>query len=195
MKNLTSCAPLLKRPCLRDEIDQELARRRLREFVRQAWPIVEPSTPFVPGWHIDAIIEHLEAVSRGQIRNLLINVPPRHMKSLLVSVFWPAWEWIRWPERRWLYSSYAASLSIRDSVNCRRLIESPWYQRRWGHVFSLTSDQNTKGRFDNNRTGYRLTTSVGGAVTGEGGDRIICDDAHNVQEAESDSISAPARWP
>jgi len=122
MKNLTNCAPLLKRPYLRDEIDQELARRRLREFVRQAWPIVEPSTPFVPGWHIDAIIEHLEAVSRGQIRNLLINVPPRHMKSLLVSVFWPAWEWIRWPERRWLYSSYAASLSIRDSVNCRRLI-------------------------------------------------------------------------
>ena len=88
---------------------------------RQAWIIVEPSTPFVPGFHIDAIIEHLEAVTRGQIRNLLINVPPRHMKSLLVSVFWPAWEWIAHPERRWLYSSYAASLSIRDSVKFRRL--------------------------------------------------------------------------
>ena len=150
--------------------------------------VVEPSTPFVPGWHIDAIIEHLEAVTRGQIRNLLINVPPRHMKSLLVSVFWPAWEWIRWPERRWLYSSYAAQLSIRDSVKCRRLIESPWYQARWGDRFALTSDQNTKGRFDNNRSGYRLSTSVGGAATGEGGDRIVCDDPHNVQEAESDSI-------
>jgi predicted phage terminase large subunit-like protein len=149
---------------------------------------VEPSTPFVAGWHIDAIIEHLEAVTRGHIRNLLINVPPRHMKSLLVSVFWPAWEWIRFPERRWLYSSYAASLSIRDAVNCRRLIESPWYQGHWRDRFALTSDQNTKGRFDNNRTGYRLTTSVGGAVTGEGGDRIVCDDPHNVQEAESDSI-------
>src|SRR5271167_1115067 len=94
----------------------------LGEFVRQAWPIIEPSTPFVAGWHIDAIIEHLEAVSYGQIRNLLINVPPRHMKSLLVSVFWPAWEWTRFPERRFLYSSYAAQLSIRDSVKCRRLI-------------------------------------------------------------------------
>ena len=92
---------LLRRPNLLDEIDAELAGRSLREFVRQAWPIVEPSTPFVPGWHIDAIIEHLEAVTAGQIRNLLINVPPRHMKSLLVSVFWPAWEWIRFPERRW----------------------------------------------------------------------------------------------
>jgi len=172
-----------------------LATRRFGEFVRQAWPIVEPATPFVLGWHIDAIIEHLEAVSRGQIRNLLINVPPRHMKSLLVSVFWPAWEWILFPERRWLYSSYAAQLSIRDSVKCRRLIESPWYQKHFGNIFALTSDQNTKGRFDNNRSGYRLSTSVGGAATGEGGDRIVCDDPHNVQEAESDAIrKATVDW-
>jgi hypothetical protein len=188
MKNSSSFAPLLTRPYLREEIDCELATRSLKEFVRQAWAIVEPSTPFVPGWHIDAIVEHLEAVTSGQIRNLLINVPPRHMKSLLVSVFWPAWEWIRWPERRWLYSSYGAQLSIRDSVQCRRLIESPWYQARWGDRFALTSDQNTKGRFDNDRSGYRLSTSVGGAVTGEGGDRIVCDDPNNVNEVESDSV-------
>src|SRR6266567_3010869 len=188
MKNFASSAQLLTRPSLRADIDRELAGRHLGEFIRQAWAVVEPATPFVPGWHIDAIVEHLEAVSYGQIRNLLINVPPRHMKSLLVSVFWPAWEWLRWPERRWLYSSYAATLSIRDSVKCRRLLESPWYQERWGNVFALTSDQNTKGRFDNSRSGYRLATSVGGAATGEGGDRIVCDDPHNVQEAESDSI-------
>src|ERR1035438_4064791 len=178
MKNYYSSAQLLRRPNLLAEIDQELARRSLREFVRQAWPTVEPATPFVPGWHIDATIDHLEAVSRGQIRNLLINVPPRHMKSLLVSVFWPAWEWIRFPERRWLYSSYAAQLSIRDSVKCRRLIESPWYQKLWGNVYALTSDQNTRGRFDNNRSGYRLATSVGGAATGEGGGRVHPARAH-----------------
>ena len=188
MTNSNSFALLLRRPSLLAEIDQEQATRSLREFVRQAWPIIEPSTPFVPGWHIDAIIEHLEAITLGHIRNLLINVPPRHMKSLLVSVFWPAWEWIRWPERRLLYSSYAAQLSIRDSVKCRRLIESPWYQERWGDRFALTGDQNTKGRFENDRSGYRLSTSVGGAATGEGGDRIVCDDPHNVQEAESDSV-------
>src|SRR5260370_10686396 len=143
MNNYASFEKLLTRPFLLDELDAEMGSRSLREFVRQAWRIVETSTPFVPGWHIDAIIDHLEAVSRGRIRNLLINVPPRHMKSLLVSVFWPAWEWIRWPERRWLYSSYGAQLSIRDSVKCRRLIESPWYQRLWGDRFALTSDQNT----------------------------------------------------
>jgi len=178
----------LAKPNARAKVDRELATRSFREFVYQAWYIIEPLTPFVPGWHIEAIIEHLEAVTRGQIRNLLINVPPRHMKSLLVSVLWPAWEWILHPERRWLYSSYAASLSIRDSVKCRTLIESPWYQRFWGDRFALSSDQNTKTRFDNNRSGYRIATSVGGTVTGEGGDRIICDDPHNVQEAESDSV-------
>ena len=187
MKNSSSYAALLTRS-IHEEIDREFAARSLTEFVRLAWPVLEPATPFVPGWHIDAIIEHLEAITRGQILNLVINVPPRHMKSLLVSVFWPSWEWIRWPQRRWLYSSYGAQLSIRDSVKCRRLIESTWYQSNWGDRFALTSDQNTKTRFDNDRSGYRIATSVGGPATGEGGDRIVGDDPHNVQEAESDAV-------
>src|SRR5215467_9318947 len=135
MKNSNTFAQLLTRPSLREELDAELASRKLGQFVRRSWAEVEPATPFVPGWHIDAIIEHLEAITNGHIRNLLINVPPRHMKSLLVSVFWPAWEWTRHPEGRWLYNSYAASLAIRDSVQCRRLIESVWYQRHWGDHF------------------------------------------------------------
>lgn len=192
MKNSNSLASWLAKPNALAKVERELATRSLREFVRQAWHVLEPLTPFVQGWHIDAIIEHLEAVTRGQIRNLLINVPPRHMKSLLVSVFWPAWEWIQHPQRRWLYSSYGAQLSMRDSVTCRRLIESPWYQARWGDRFALTSDQNTKGRFDNNRSGYRLSTSVGGSVTGEGGDRIVCDDPHKVDEVESDTVRKAA---
>lgn len=132
--------------------------------------------------------EHLEAVSRGELRNLLINIPPRHMKSLAVSVFWPVWAWLTHPESRWLFSSYALSLSTRDSVKCRRLIESPWFQRRWGHVFQLTGDQNQKMRFENDKTGYRIATSVGGAATGEGGDVVCVDDPHSVEEKESDAI-------
>ena len=171
-----------------DAVRAEKARRRLGEFVRQAWHVVEPATPFVPNWHLDVIAEHLEAVTRGEIRNLLINIPPRHMKSLAVSVFWPCWEWLTWPERRWLFSSYALSLSVRDSLKCRRLIESAWYRGHWGHVFQLTSDQNAKLRFDNSATGYRIATSVDGGNTGEGGDRIVVDDPHNVREAESDVV-------
>src|SRR5690242_2490205 len=140
MKNSNSYENLLTRPSLGEEIDTELAERQLRVFVEQAWHVVEPATRFVPGWHLDALCEHLQAVTLGQIRRLLICMPPRHMKSLMVCVFWLGWEWTRHPERRWLFASYAASLATRDSVKCRRLIESPFYQSRWGHRFRLTSD-------------------------------------------------------
>lgn len=179
----------------RQAIKAEAARRHLHAFMAQAWHVLEPATPFVDGPHLHAICDHLEAVTRGEIRNLVINMPPRHAKSLLVSVFWPVWEWIRFPERRWLFASYALSLSVRDSLKCRRLIESPWFQGLFGQCFALTSDQNAKLRFDNDRMGYRLATSVGGATTGEGGDRIVVDDPHNVNEAESDAIrQTTLRW-
>lgn len=157
----------------------------LAEFVRGAWHVVEPGRELVWNWHIDAICEHLEGVSRGDIRQLIVNVPPRHMKSLLVSVFWPAWEWHYMPWTRWLYASFAEKLSKRDAVKTRRLIGSPWYRRRWGHVYSLTSDQNEKLRYENSMTGYRIATSVGGSSTGEGGDRVVVDDALKAGHAHS----------
>jgi hypothetical protein len=106
-----------------------LCELRFHEFVQEAWKVVEPGTPFVDSWHIRAICDHLEAVTRGEIRRLVINIPPRCMKSRLVSVFWPAWVWIAWPESRWLYASYSHNLSMRDSLHCRDVIASPWYQR------------------------------------------------------------------
>lgn len=166
-----------------------LSERYLVHYIEQAWHVVEPKTPFSRGWHIDAICDHLQAVTDGHIKKLLVNIPPRHMKSLAVSVFWPTWEWgpAALPHIRQLYSSYAEQLSKRDSVACRRLIKSPWYQQRWGHVFQITSDQNEKLRFENDMRGYRVATSVGGMGTGEGGDRIVVDDPHNVKEGESEA--------
>lgn len=168
-----------------DEIDKALAEKSLSEFLRQMWKYIDPH-PYVHGWHIDAICEHMEAVLDGEILRLAINIPPRHMKSLGISVGFPAWAWIKKPSLQFLFSSYAATLSIRDCVKARRLIDSPLYKARWGEVFQLTSDQNTKTRYDNNHGGYRIATSVDGATTGEGGDVIIIDDANNVKEAESD---------
>jgi len=168
------------------EFDRESVRREgLREFVRLAWHLVEPATRFVWGWHIDVICEHLEALWRCEINDLVINMPPRHMKSLTVAVFFPAFLWTRAPAERLLFSSYAEKLSIRDSVKTRRIIESPWYQARWGHLFTLLSDQNQKIKFENDQGGYRLATSVDGSNTGEGGDIIVVDDAHNVNDRES----------
>ena len=149
------------------------AEESLQEFIKQAWQVVEPKTPLRWGWHIEAICDHLQAVDNWEIQKLIINIPPRHMKSLTVAVFWPAWRWIKNPELRWLFSSYAEPLSTRDSVKCRRLIQSPWYQGNWADRFTLVGDQNQKTRFENDKTGVRLSTSVGGVGTGEGGD-ILC---------------------
>jgi hypothetical protein len=90
---------------------RRLADRRARHAVRR-------------GWHVDVICEHLEAVSAGELRRLIINQPPRTMKSLNVAVFWPAWEWLSKPWLRWLFASYAEVLSQRDSMKMRRLIKS-----------------------------------------------------------------------
>jgi predicted phage terminase large subunit-like protein len=158
------------------------------------WTAIDPH-PYVHGWHIDAICEHMSATLTGDIRRLLINIPPRHMKSLGISVGFPAWAWIKKPALQFLFASYAHSLSIRDGVKCRRIIDSPLYQERWGNLVRLTSDQNTKVRFDNDKGGYRIATSVDGTATGEGGDYIIIDDANNVREAESETTrTATNNW-
>lgn len=170
-------------------------------FLQGAWQYIDPA-PFVGGWHLEAIAEHLQAVTDGDIKRLVINVPPRTSKSSLCSVAWPAWTWAQsalspcsGPQVQFLSSSYAQTLSLRDSVKTRRLIESPWYQRMWGKRFALTSDQNTKIRFENDKGGYRLATSVTGTLTGEGGNIILIDDAHNAQEVESDLVrTSTLQW-
>ena len=171
---------------IRREKMKRHASASLYEFVKQSWHVVEPGIPFVPSWHIEQICEHLEAVSQGDIRKLLINIPPRHSKSTIVSVMWPMWEWITAPEEKFLAASYSGTLSTRDNLKSRRLIQSPWYQERWGHLFKLSGDQNAKQRFENDKTGYRIATSVGGTATGEGGSRLIIDDPHGAQAAQSD---------
>lgn len=166
---------------------RELATRKLSEFVKQGWHVVEPATRYVHGWHIDAICEHLEAVTHGDIRDLIINVPPGYMKSLLTSVFWPAWVWTFRPSERWLCMSYADTLAIRDSLKCRRVIQSAWYQSNWGDVYQLASDQDAKSRFENNKAGFRLAAGVGGGATGQHGN-IIVDDPIKADDAHSATI-------
>ena len=158
----------------------------LKQFIKAIWPIIEPTTPFVDGWHIDAICEHLEAVSRGEIKRLVINIPPRTMKSTAVAVAWPAWTWTFKPSIRWLFASYSATLSTRDSVKCRSVMRSSNYQDMIATKWEFAGDQNQKTRFENDRTGVRISTSVGGLGTGEGGDIIVIDDPHNVKDTFSE---------
>ena len=168
--------------------DSQARRGGLLAFVRYFWPVLEPQTPFVVGWPLEAICQHLEAVTFGEITRLLMNVPPGFMKSLLTDVFWPAWEAgpMNMPHLRYVTFSYSASLTERDNRRFRDLILSPEYQLLWGERFKLLKQGETL--VSNDKTGWKLATSVGGVGTGERGDRVILDDPHNVKEAESDLI-------
>ena len=188
----STTSPAVMLDLLKEEKERRNAAASLYEFVRQSWHVVEPGVPFIGGWHIEQICEHLEACSGGDLRKLLINIPPRHSKSTIVSVMWPMWEWLTDPAQKFLCASYSGNLSIRDNLKARRLIQSPWYQDRWGHMFRLAGDQNAKQRYENDKTGYRLATSVGGTATGEGGSRLLLDDPHSAQEAQSDAIRESA---
>lgn len=174
-----------------DELYEAVMARRaelsLSEYVPQAWPVIEPGSRMMSNWHIDLICEYLEAVTAGQITRLLINIPPRHMKTNLVSILWPTWEWIRNPSGRWIFASYAQTLTSKASVERRMILLSDWYQRRWGDRFEMTSDLNLKTEFSNNQRGYMIATSTGGSIMGKGGSRLIADDLHNPEEVESDT--------
>lgn len=174
--------------------ERERLEGSLIKFFEAAWPSVDPA-PYVGNWHLDAIAEHLQAVSEGKIQKLLINVPPRHSKTLLTSVAWPAWIWaqeydpafpLMGPQVKFLCLSYGTQLAMDNATTARRLIASPWYQQRWGKRFQITDDQDAKNKFDTSKSGTRISSSIGGGLLGRGGDIKIIDDPHKVDETESD---------
>jgi predicted phage terminase large subunit-like protein len=187
MQQLAALAELELRYRARAQAAQELYYNSLSNFVRDAWYVLEPAVEYVHGWHIDAMCEHLQAVTDGEITRLLINVPPGCMKSLLLNVFWPAWEWgvRKLGHYRYLCASHKQELAVRDSVKMRRLIVSDWYQDRFRHI-QLANDQNAKGKFENTMTGFREAIAAG-SITGSRGDRVIIDDPHSVDSANSDA--------
>lgn len=167
-------------------IERELCRRSLADFAKRAWHVLEPSTPLKWGWALDAICAHLEAVTYGRLNRLLMNVPPGMMKSLLTGVIWPAWEWgpVGKPHHRFLGTAHKQDLAVRDSMKCRRLIQSAWYQALW--PMALTGDQNAKTKFENEATGFREAMAFT-SLTGSRGDRVILDDPLSADDANSDA--------
>lgn len=149
---------------------------------------MHPYTEFVDGWHIRAICEHLEAVTRGDILRLIINVPPRTCKSTIVSVIWPTWVWISYPHKQFLCSAHSFTISERDSDACRKLVSSKWFQSRWGNSFRMSKTQNTKGLFSNEVGGSRGIMSVDSSGTGANGDFLIGDDLNDTLSVHSDAV-------
>jgi predicted phage terminase large subunit-like protein len=184
---------------------KELIRRRKRRdcstsllnFIRAFWSVVEPDRPLLTGWALEAICEHLEAVSAGQINRLLMNVPPGFMKSLSAACFWPAWEWgpLGQPSMRYVDFSYSSSLTERDNQRFGAIVSSPEYQAMWGKTVTLPPYMLGRQKVANKQTGWKIASSVGGVGTGERADRILIDDPHNVKMAESKAVrEETVRW-
>ena len=145
--------------------------------------MLEPATPYVHSWHIEAVCDHLTAVSDGRITRLLINIPPGSMKSLLVSSFWPSWEWgaRSMTSLRYLTTSFAEIAVGRDCRRMRDLIMSDWYQKHWPDVQLKRVGEFS---FENTMTGSRDGIPFG-SLTSKRGDRLIIDDPHSVIRTES----------
>jgi phage terminase large subunit-like protein len=180
---------------IRDETLQDEAARLARsfpEFIRAAWPIVVPAR-FVPTWHIDTIAEHIQAAYDRELPRLLITIQPGSLKSTIVSVLAPAWQWTHRPQERILSASHSDDLATRDTRRSRLLMQTDWYRSRWPD-WDFSGDENLKTRYSNNLGGHRIRTHVGGG-TGDRGNILILDDPHNATEAWSATqLQAAAEW-
>ena len=180
---------------LEDAIVRNLCESSLYEFLTEAWPYFDPA-PFAGNWHIGAIAEHLQAVSYGQIRKLLINVRPRSGKTALISIAWPTWTWAKpanksqpllGPGVRFLCGSYGAKKAQEDAVTARRLIGSEWYQKYWGARVRIAKDRDNAERYDTEAGGSRISTGIPESL-GKGGIIRILDDPHKTNEVESEAV-------
>lgn len=171
------------------------AEKNLADFVRGAWPILEPVTKLSWSWHLDLICEHLTLVRDNKFRDvfgegvqgMIVNVPPRTMKSLLITVFFPAWVWLTQPARRFMSVSYSKDLATQHSVLRRNVMTSTWYQGFWRDRFKFAKDQNLKTQYENNERGTMFSTAMHATATGLGGDILIFDDPLNPDQALSET--------
>lgn len=151
-------------------------------FLRRSLLTINPGSRFSHNWHLAAIAEYLDAAARGEMRRLIINLPPRMLKSTIISVAWPAWLLGHNPRQRIMAASYAQPLATKHSTDCRLVMQSAWYSRVFPDT-KLSQGQNEKDRFATTARGHRLAVSVGGAAVGEGGNILIVDDPLNPLQA------------
>ncbi len=180
----------------KDALEKNLCEASLYEFLKRAWPSFDPAK-FMGNWHLGAIADHLTAVNHGEIRRLLISLPPRFCKTALTSVVWPAWTWAHPQDPQYpllgagvqfLCVSYGSDKAQEDAVTSRRLIGGAWYQKHWGRSFQIARDRDNSERFDTSLGGSRISVGIGASVLGRGGNIKIVDDPHKPDEVESHGV-------
>jgi predicted phage terminase large subunit-like protein len=161
-------------------------RTDLAAFIEKVYLTTAPSQPYVRNWHIELIADALTGCLNGKTKRLIINLPPRSLKSLCASVAFPAWVLGKRPETRIICASYSEELAGKHARDCRSIIESDWYKRAFPGA-RINPAKRSEREFETTATGYRLSTSLGGTLTGRGGSLIIIDDPLKPQDALSEA--------
>jgi predicted phage terminase large subunit-like protein len=173
------------------EYDKDLLsavlRRDFASFIHKSFCTINPNTSYQHNWHIELIADYLESVRNGKIKRLIINMPPRALKSVCVSVAWPCWLLGHNPATRIMVASYAQMLSIKHSLDSKLIMNAPWYKKIFPRTI-LSRKHNQTSKFLTTENGFRFATSVGGSATGEGGDILIIDDPHNPNHIHSPKL-------
>ncbi len=172
------------------KIDRDLAdavyRTHFGAFVYRAFEALNPGQRLIPNWHIDCICYQVQQMVAGEARKrLILNLPPRTLKSFIVSVALPAWLLGRGPSTRIICASYSDELAAKFSRDCRALLETPFYKRVFPQT-RLNPKKAAESEFETTRRGSRLATSVGGTLTGRGGEVLIVDDPIKANDADSE---------
>lgn len=172
----------------RAQIERDLCEKSLRDYVEYAWPVIEPTTKFKGNWHIDAICDHLQAVKDREITRLVINMPPGCMKSILCTVLFPTWTWIDDPGTKWITASYSDRFANRDAYRSMKVLQSPQFQKHWGHKWKEDRRQWASSYYRNSRGGFRFAVTVAGGSTGEHADHQLVDDPIKPMDADNSKV-------
>ena len=163
---------------IKKNIIHSLLRYDLKSFIIKSFETLHPETEYIDNWHINVMCELFEKVANGEIKRLIINIPPRYMKSICGSIAFPAWFLGKHPDKKIITCSYSQMLSEKNALAHRNITNQEWYRDIFPN-FEICKDQNTKNKFETTKYGFRLSSSIGGAITGEGADLIILDDPQN----------------
>jgi predicted phage terminase large subunit-like protein len=169
-------------------------RNDLMTFIHRTFHTIASAQRYQHNWHLEAVAWHLEQCAKGAIKRLVVTLPPRSLKSICASVAYPAWVLGHDPTARIICASYSENLAAKHSLDCRAVMESDWYRRLFPHT-RISREKNTELNFLTTRQGYRYATSVGGTLTGRGGNLIIIDDPIKPDDALSETKrSAVNEW-
>ena len=160
---------------------QEKGQKDFLQFVKMVWP------DFVQGYHLKIYAEKLNRVANGELKRLIVNMPPRHTKSEFASHLFPAFFMGRHPKAKLIQTTHTGELSIRFGRKTKNLLESEEYAKVFPNV-TLSTDSKAAGRWESNHGGEYFAAGVGGAITGRGADLLVIDDPHSEQDALSPSV-------